>query len=112
MDVTELVGLIDDKSLKEELQTCRHLLVDSERDNGRHRVLNFAMELLDAHTFSHNLDTVLEKRKCAAKFNVAFGFVHKNVEERRCRYYSAHENNILMERSKFVATKEGLVKVK
>ena len=105
MDVTKLVGPIDDESLKEELQTCTHFLVDSELENGRHIVVIFAMEILDAHILSQKLDTVFEKLKCAAKWNVAFGFVLKNVEEGTCRYNYAHENNTEMERSKLVATK-------
>ena len=112
VDVTELVGPIDDQSLKEDLQKCKHFLVDSEMENGRHRAFNFAMEILDAHTFSQKLDTVFEKLKCAVKLNVAFAFVLKNVEDGTCRYYYAHENNTMMERSKLVATKEDLVKIK
>ena len=38
---------VDDISPKEELETCKHFLVDSEIGNGRHRVYNFAMETLD-----------------------------------------------------------------
>ena len=81
-------------------------------ENGRHRISIFAMEIMDAHTLSKKLDTVFEKLKCAAKLSIAFGFVLKNVEDGACRYYYAHENNTVMERSKLVATKEGLVKVK
>ena len=69
------------------------------------------MEILDAHTLSQNLDTVLEKLKCAAKLNVAFGFVLKNVEDGSCRYYYAHENNAFMERLKCMATKWDFVKL-
>ena len=69
------------------------------------------MEILDAHTLSQKLDTVFEKLKCAAKLNIAFGCVLTNVEDGFCRYYYAHENT-LTERSKLVATKEDLVKIK
>ena len=48
------------------------------------------MDILDAHTSSQKLDTVFEKLKCAAKMNVAFGFVLKNIEDGSCRYYYAH----------------------
>ena len=80
--------------------------------NGRHRVFNFAMNLLDAHTLSQKLDTKYKKLKCAAKLNVAFSFVLENVEDGTSLYYYAHENNTLMQRSKFVSTKENLVKIK
>ena len=111
-DVTQLVGEIDDNNLKEDLQTCKHFLVDPEMENGGHPVFSFAMDILDAHTLNQKTDTVFEKVKCAAKLNVAFGFVFKNVEDRICRYYYAHENNTLMEGSKLVATTEDLEKIK
>ena len=88
---------IDIESLKEELQTWKRFLVDSEVKNGRHRVFSFAMEKLDAHTLSPKLDTVFEKLNCAAKLDVAFGFVPQNVEDGSCRYYYAHKNETLME---------------
>ena len=55
---------------------------------------------------------MFDKFKCEAKLNVAFGFVLKTVEDGTCRYYYPHENNRLMERSKFVVTKEDLVEIK
>ena len=42
--------------------------------------------------------------KCAAKVNLAFRFVMKNIEDGMCRYFHAHENNTIMERSKLVCT--------
>ena len=33
--VTQLLRKIDDESLKEELETCNHFLVESEMENGR-----------------------------------------------------------------------------
>ena len=63
-------------------------------------VFIFAMNILHAHTLSQKLDTVFDKLKCAAKLNVAFGFVLKNVDDGTCRYFYAHEKNTLMERSK------------
>ena len=41
------------------------------------------------------LDAVFDSLKCAAKLNVAFGFVTKNVEDGSCNFYHAHESNIL-----------------
>ena len=111
-DVTQLVGAINDESLKEKLETCKHFLVDCEMENGGQKVLSLAMKNMDAHILSQRLDTVFEKFKCAAKLNVAFGFVLKNVEDWTCSFYNAHENNTSIERSKFVATKKDLVKIK
>ena len=41
--VEDIVGDVDDQSLREELQSCRHFLVDSEIQKGRHSVFNFAV---------------------------------------------------------------------
>ena len=38
VDLAHVMGDADDNSLKEELETCKHFLVDSEMENGRHRV--------------------------------------------------------------------------
>ena len=86
------------------------LFVDPEKEYGRQRVFNSAMETLDAHTSSKKLDIVFEKLNCAAKFHVAFAFALKNLGDETDRYYYAHANNTLMERPKILATKEDLVK--
>ena len=48
------------------------------------------------------LDLVFKGLKCAAKIDLAFGFVLKSVDDGSCRFFYAHENNKLMERSKLV----------
>ena len=110
--VTQLGGKIDDESLKDELETCKHFLGDSEFDNRRQLVFNFAMNLMDAHTLSQKLDTLFEKPKFAAKLNVASGFVLKIVKDGVCREYYAHEIKTLKERSEFYATEEDMIKIK
>ena len=97
-DVTQLVGVLDDESLTEKLDACEHFLVDNEMENGRNRFLIFAMDILHAHTLGQKLDTVFEKLKCAAKLNVAFRFVLRNLYDGFCRFHYAHENNILIKR--------------
>ena len=47
VDVPHVIGDVSDNSLKEDLETCRHFLVDSEMENGRHSVYNFVMDTLD-----------------------------------------------------------------
>ena len=98
----------DDADLKEELQACQHFLLDSEVEKGRHRVFNFAMSTFDNSLNNKKLDLVFNGLKCAAKVNLAFGFVLKNVEDGSCRYFYAHENNTLMERSKLVCTPDDI----
>ena len=42
-DVEDKVGDVDDQILREELESCKYYLTDTEMDNGRHRVFNFAV---------------------------------------------------------------------
>ena len=110
-DVTILFEA-DDANLKEELQACQHFVVDSELEKGRHCVFNFFMSTFDNFLINQKLDLVFKRLKCAAKLNLAFGVVLKNVEDGSCRYYYAHENNTVMERSKLVCTPDDVTNLK
>ena len=111
LDVSNLLEG-DDADLKEELQACQHFLVDSELEKGRHRVFNFAMSTFDNSLINKKLDLVFKGLECAAKVNLAFGFVLKNVEDGSYRYFYAHENNTVMERSKLVCTPDDITNLK
>ena len=74
----------NDADLKEELQAFQHFFVDSELEKRRHRVFNFAMSTFDNFLTNQRLDLVYKGPKCAAKVNLAFGFVLKNVEDGSC----------------------------
>ena len=77
----DIVGDVDDQSLREELESCKHFFTDTEMENGRHRVFNFALSSFDMSLLNDKLDYVFKELKCAAKVNLAFGFVLKNVED-------------------------------
>ena len=98
----------DDADLKKELRACQHFLVDSELGKRRHRVFNFAMSTFDNSLINKKLDLVFNGLKCTAKVNLGFGFVLKNVEDGSCRFFYAHENNTLMEKSKLVCTPDDI----
>ena len=85
VDVLQLIWDNDDNSLKEKIKLCKYFLEDTETESGRHRVYNFAMEILDPKQLSEKLDVVFDNLKCEAKLKVAFGFVFKNVEDGSCR---------------------------
>ena len=68
------------EKLKEELSACQHFLVDTEMENGRHKVLKFQMTKLDTKIINEKLEDVFNKLNSAAKINTAFGFVLRNVE--------------------------------
>ena len=74
-------------------------------ESGRNRVFNFAMSSFDTSLLSDKLDYVFKELKCAAKNNLAFGFVLKTIEDEMCRYFYAHENNTVMEKSILVYTR-------
>ena len=58
------------------------------------------------------MDRFLDKLKCVAKPNLALGFILKNIEDRKFRYFYAHENNTLLEQSKLVSSKDDMAKLK
>ena len=87
IDVEDIVGAVDDQSLREELETCKNFLSDTEMENGRHRVFNFAMSSFDVSLLNDKLDYVFKELKCAAKINIAFVFVLKNNEDGMCKYF-------------------------
>ena len=104
IDVEDIVGDVDDQSLREELESCKHFLTDTEMEKGRHRVFNFAMSSFEISLLNDKVDYVFKDPKCAAKNNLAFGFVLKNIEDGMCRYFYAHGNNTIMKRVKLVCT--------
>ena len=75
IDVEDIVGDVDDQILREELQSCRHFLVGSEIQKGRHSVFNFAVNTHTAQVIEEKLDRILDKLKCVAKLNLALGFI-------------------------------------
>ena len=102
------MGKNEDNSLKEVLETRKRFLVDNESENGRHRVYNFVMDTLDPKSLLEKLDVMFDSLKSAAKLNVAFGFVLKNVDDWICRT----RKNKPLKMSERVATKEDLTTFK
>ena len=96
VDVEHILAYVDDHKLREELRSCQHFLVDSELDRARHKVFNYAVETLNETVVNEKLDHFFNKLKCAAKVNLAFGFILKNIEDGGFRYFYAHENNTLL----------------
>ena len=98
------MGDVDDQSFREELESCKHFLTDTEMKNGRHRVVKFVMSTFDIALLNDKLDYIFKELKCAAKVNLAFGFVRKNIEDGMCRYFYGHKNITITEKSKLVCT--------
>ena len=75
-------------------------------------VFNFAMSSFHISLLNDKLVYVFKELKCAAKLNLAFGFVLKNIEDGMCRYFYAHENNTVMEKSKLVCAPDDIANLK
>ena len=63
IDVEDIVGDIGDQSLREELESLKHFLTDTEMENGRHRVFNFVMSSFDMSLVNDKLDYVFKEMK-------------------------------------------------
>ena len=88
VDVEHIVGDVDDHKLREELRSCRHFLVDSELERTRHKVLNYAVETLYETIVNEKLDHFFNNLRCAAKVNLALGFILKKIENGGFRYFT------------------------
>ena len=58
------------------------------------------------------MDHVFNQTKYAAKLNLVFGLVLKNLENGTGRYFYAHKNITVMERFKLVCTVDDMTKLK
>ena len=54
----------------------------------------------------------MDNLKCAAKLNLALGFILKNIGNGKFRYFFALENNTPLEQSKLVSNKDDNAKLK
>ena len=80
-------------------------------ENGRHKVFNFQMCKLDTRIINERLEEVFNKLDSAAKINISLGFVLRNIETGKYRYFYAHENNNLFEKSHLHCTKADLITI-
>ena len=112
VDVEHILGDAEDHSLRHEKRSCQHFLVDSELERARHKVFIYAVEILNETIVNEKLDHFFNNLKCAAKVNLAFGLILKDIEDGGFRYFYAHENKTLLDRSKLVCTHDDLGKLK
>ena len=106
------MGDVEDQRLRQELRSRQHFWVDSELDRARHKVFNDAVQTLNETIVNEKLDLFFSNLKCAAKVNLAFGLILKNIEDGGFRYFYAHENNTFLDRFKLVCTHDNSAKVK
>ena len=101
----------DSDQLRDELNACQHFLTDAEMENGCHKVFNFQLSKLELNLVNEKLDQVFEKLDCAAKINIALGYVLRNIETNKYRYFYAHENNTLFDKSILLCTEADLTTI-
>ena len=70
VDVEDIVGDVDDQSLHEEMESCKHFLTDTGGENGRHRVFNCAMLSFDVSLFNDKLDYVFKELNVLQKLTL------------------------------------------
>ena len=58
VDVEHIVGDVEDHSLREELRSCQHFLVDSELERARPKVFNYAVETFNETIVNEKLDHI------------------------------------------------------
>ena len=92
----DILGDVDDQSLREELESCKNFLTDTEMENATHRFFNFVLLSFDVPLLNDKINDVFKELICAAKINLAFGFVLKNLEDRMCSYFYVHENKVVI----------------
>ena len=112
VNLEQLVGDVEGHSLGEALRSCQHFLVDSEHERARQKVFNYAVKTLNETIVNEKIDHFFNSLKCAAKVNLASGFILKIIEDARYRYFYAHENSTLLHWSKIVSTLDDLTKLK
>ena len=65
--------------------------------HGSQEVLNFNLLDLDTKEINEKLADVFAKLNCAAKINLALGFLLQIIEKNDYRFYYPHENNLLLD---------------
>ena len=112
VDVEQIVGCVEDHSLRQELRSRQRFLADSELERARQKVFNYAIESLNAKIVNERFDQFLNNLKRAAKVNMVFAFFLKNIEDGGFRYFYAHENTTLLDCSKLLCTHDDSAKPK
>ena len=78
----------DGEKLKEELSACQHFLVDTEMENGRHKVFNFQMSKLDTKIINEKLEEPYKDHLClfcALAMNMNG---HNDLDSHTSRYFT------------------------
>ena len=107
-----IINEVDDLNFKDELRSCKQFMLVFELERARNNVFNYAAEKLKETVLNEKFDLFFNSLKCAANITITFGFNIKNIEDGDFRYFYAHGNITLLDRSKLVCTSNHLAKSK
>ena len=80
-------------------------------ENGRQKVVNFQNSKLDTNVIKKKPKEVFKKLDSAAKINIALGFALRNTYKCENRYFHAHEDKTLFEKSFCCIPKADLITI-
>ena len=86
----------------------QQFLFDWKLEQGDHVTFNFALESFSIEKLNSKLNDVFSHLKYAAKVNVAFGFVMKNIDDSRCRFVYPQGKNSMLGKYKLLITGDDL----
>ena len=87
VDVEHIVGDAEDHSLREELRSCQHFLVDSELERARHKVFNYAVETLN-ETIVNEKRSFFQQFEMCSKSESGFWLHFEKYRRRRVQIFS------------------------
>ena len=108
VNMDHIINRVDAVILKEELRSYHHSLVESEFKRLRHKVFIHAIGNLNAKIVKEKLHPFF---KYAAKVNLSFRFILRNIEPGGLRYFYIHQNNTLLDQSKLVCTQDDMTQL-
>ena len=94
------------------MRSCQHFLVLSALERARRKLFNYATDNHNAKIADEKLDRFFSKLKRAAKVNLAFGFLVKNIIDGTFRSFYEHEISTLLDRPQVVCTRDNWAKLK
>ena len=79
----------DEEKLKEELSACQHFLVDTEMENGRHKVFNFQISKLETKVINEKLEEVFNMQNLFLSLSQKT-FMKNSLSPKTTVYLSIH----------------------
>ena len=111
VNVVHIVGDFENHSLREELPSCQHSWWTPNLKGPGTQILQWRSGNSQRNNSERKTWSFFNILKCAAKLNLVFGFILKNIEDGGFRYFYAHEDNTRLDWSNFVCAHDDLAKL-